>query len=48
MVYAKIVHSQQELWEEFFKLRSEIKILEKGNEVLEKANSDYDWNRKVF
>ena len=53
-VYRKIAGGQDELWEEYFKLRREAKnlVTEKKlniwNEVLEKANSDYDGNRKEF
>ena len=48
-VYRKIAGGQDELWEEYFKLRREVKknlVIEKKlniwNEVLEKANSDSD------
>ena len=53
-VYRKIAGGQDELWEEYYMLRKEVKnlVIEKKlnnwNEVLEKANSDYDGNRKVF
>ena len=44
------------MWEEYYELRREVKnlVIEKKkklniwNEVLEKANSDYDGNRKEF
>ena len=51
-VYRKIAGGQDELWEEYYMLRKEVKnlVVEKRlnnwNEVLEKANSDYDGNRK--
>ena len=53
-VYRKIAGGQNELWEEYYMLRKEVKnlVIEKKlnnwNEVLEKANSDYDGNRKEF
>ena len=53
-VYMKIAGGQDELWEEYYMLRKEVKnlVIEKKlnnwNEVLEKANSDYDGNRKEF
>ena len=53
-VYRKIAGGQDELWEEYYMLRKEVKklVIEKKlnnwNEVLEKANSDYDGNRKEF
>ena len=53
-MYRKIAGGQDELWEEYYMLRKEVKnlVIEKKlnswNEVLEKANSDYDGNRKEF
>ena len=51
-MYRKIAGGQDELWEEYYMLRKEVKNLGKKlnnwNEVLEKANSDYDGNRKEF
>ncbi len=53
-VYRKIAGGKDELWEEYYMLRKEVKnlVIEKKlnnwNEVLEKANSDYDGNRKEF
>ena len=53
-VYRKIAGGQDELWEEYYMLRKEVKnlVIEKKlnnwNEVLEKANSDYYGNRKEF
>ena len=53
-VYRKIAGGQDELWEEYYMLCKEVKnlVIEKKlnnwNEVLEKANSDYDGNRKEF
>ena len=47
-MYRKIAGGQDELWEEYYMLRKEVKnlVIEKKlnnwNEVLEKANSDYD------
>ena len=53
-VYKKVVEGQSELWEEYCKLRKEVKelVIEKKlsiwNEVLDKANSDYESNKKEF
>ena len=44
-VYRKIAGGQDELWEEYYVLHKEVN---NWNEVLEKANSDYDGNRKEF
>ena len=52
--YRKIAGGQDELWEEYYMLRKEVnnlvieKKLNNWNEVLEKANSDYDGNRNEF
>ena len=53
-VYRLIVSGQEELWEEYYRLRKEVKqlVIEKKlniwNEVVEKANSDFEGNRKEF
>ena len=53
-VYRSIVSGQEELWEEYYRLRKEVKqlVIEKKlniwNEVVEKANSDFEGNRKEF
>ena len=53
-MYRKIAGGQDELWEEYYLLRKEVKnlVIEKKlnnwKEVLEKANSDYAGNRKEF
>ena len=53
-VYKKIASGQGELWEEYCRLRREVKelVVEKKlsiwNEVLDRANSDYESNRKEF
>ena len=52
--YKKILHGQDNLWEEYSKLRREgknlvvQKKLEVWNEVVERANSDFEGNRKEF
>ena len=49
-----IVSSEEELWEEYYRLRTEVKqlVVEKAlniwTEVVEKANSDFEGNRKEF
>ena len=50
-VYRKIANGEEELWEEYFKLHREVESLvteRKLNEMLQKANSDYDGSRKEF
>ena len=53
-VYRLIASGQEELWEEYYRLRKEVKqlVIEKKlniwNEVVEKANSDFEGNRKEF
>ena len=52
--YKKILEGQDNLWEEYSKLRREVnnlvvqKKLEVWNEVVERANSDFEGNRKEF
>ena len=53
-VYRLIVGGQEELWEEYYGLRKEVKqlVIEKKlniwNEVVEKASSDFEGNGKEF
>lgn len=53
-VYREIVSGHDELWNEYYKLRKEVKhlIIEKKlnvwNDVVEKANSDFEGNKKEF
>ena len=53
-VYRLIVSGQEELWVEYYRLRKEVKqlVIEKKlniwNEVVEKANLDFEGNRKEF
>ena len=53
-VYRKILRGQGELWKEYTKLRREVKslVIEKKlavwNEVVEKANEDFEGSRKEF
>ena len=53
-VYKRIVRGEKDLWEEYNMLRREVKhlLVEKklnvSNEVVEKAHSDFESNRKEF
>ena len=53
-VYRMIASGQEELWEEYYRLRKEVKqlVFKKKlniwNELVEKANSDFEENRKEF
>ena len=53
-VYMKVVNSREDLWEEYCRLRKEVKqlVIEKKlnirNELVEKVNTDFDENRKEF
>ena len=48
-VYRLIVSGQEELWEEYYRLRKGVKqLVIIWNEVVEKANSDFEGNRKEF
>ena len=53
-VYRLIVSGEEELWEEYYRLRKKVKqlVIEEKlniwNEVVEKANSDFEGNRKEF
>ena len=50
----KILRGEGELWEKYIRLRKEVKqlVTEKKlhiwNEVVDKANSDYEGNKKEF
>ena len=51
-MYKRILSSEDELWEEYVRLRKEVKqsVTEKKlwNEVIDKANSHYHGNKKEF
>ena len=53
-VYRKVVNGPEDLWDEYCRLRKEIKqlVIEKKlniwNELVEKVNTDFDENRKEF
>ena len=55
-VYKKVVNGWEDLWDEYSRLRKEVKqlVLEKKlniilwNELVEKVNTDFDENRKEF
>ena len=53
-VYRKVVNGREDLWDEYCRLRKEIKqlVIEKKlniwNELVEKVNTDFDENRKEF
>ena len=53
-LYKRILRGEDELWEEYVRLRKEVKqlVTEKKlqiwNEVVDKANSDYEGNKKEF
>ena len=53
-VYMKVVNGREGLWEEYCRLRKEVKqlVIEKKlniwNELVEKVNTDFDENRKAF
>ena len=53
-VYRKSVNGREDLWDEYCRLRKEIKqlVIEKKlniwNELVEKVNTDFDENRKEF
>ena len=53
-VYRLIASCQEELWEEFYRLRKEVRqlVLQKRlniwNEVVEKANNDFEGNKEEF
>ena len=48
--YNKILDGQDNLWEEYSKLRREVKnlVVQKKNELVERANPDSEGNRKEF
>ena len=53
-VYRKVVNGREDLWDEYCRLRKEVKqlVIEKKrniwNEIVEKVNTDFDENRKEF
>ena len=53
-VYKKVIKGQEDLWDEYCRLRREVKELVREkkltiwNEVDEKVNVDFDWSRKEF
>ena len=53
-VYRKVVNGREDLWDEYCRLRKEVKhlVIEKKlniwNELVEKVNTDFDENRKEF
>ena len=53
-VYKKVIKGQEDLWDEYCRLRREVKELVKEkkltiwNEVVEKVNVDFDGSRKEF
>ena len=53
-LYKKIINGQDDLWGEYCKLRKEVrelvvaKKLKVWNEVVEKVNTDFEGNRKMF
>ena len=53
-VYKKVVSGRKELWDEYCRLRKEVKeaVREKKlsvwNEVVEKFNADFEWSRTEF
>ena len=50
----KVVNGREDLWDEYCRLRKELKqlVIEKKlniwNEIVEKVNTDFDENRKEF
>ena len=53
-MYRKVVNGREDLWDEYCRLRKEVKqlVIEKKlniwNELVEKVNTDFDENRKEF
>ena len=53
-VYRKVVNGREDLWDEYCRLRKEVKqlVIEKKlniwNELVEKVNTDFNENRKEF
>ena len=53
-VHKKVIKGQEDLWDEYCRLRREVKELVRGkkltiwNEVVEKVNVDFDGSRKEF
>ena len=53
-MYRKVVNGQEDLWDEYCRLRNEVKqlVIEKKlnnwNVIVEKVNTDFDENRREF
>ena len=53
-VYRKVINGRQDLWDEYCRLRKEVKELVREkklsiwNEVVEKVNVDFEGSRKEF
>ena len=53
-IYRKVVNGREDLWDEYCRLRKEVKqlVIEKKlniwNELVEKVNADFDEKRKQF
>ena len=53
-LYEKVIKSQEDLWDEYCRLRKEVKELVREKklkiwrEVVEEANTDFDGGRKEF
>ena len=53
-MYRKVVNGQEDLWDEYCRLRNEVKQLvikkklNNWNEIVEKVNTDFDENRREF
>ena len=53
-MHRKVVNGREDLWDEYYRLRKEVKqlVIEKKlniwNELVEKVNTDFDENRKEF
>ena len=50
-MYKKVVSGRKELWDEYCRLRKEVKREKKlsiWNEVVEKVNADFEGSRKEF
>ena len=53
-LYKKVINGQEDLWDEYCRLRKEVKELVREKklniwrEVVEKANTDFDGSKKEF
>ena len=53
-VHKKMINGQEDLWDEYCRLRKEVKhlVIDKKlkvwNEVVDKVNTDFEGNRKIF